>query len=253
MPTSPSSALRFVHGEPALLVGDALVIAELHIGYEQKLFPDTDMFFTDKLIARVKALAAQTGAKRLVINGDLKHSVKGVTPEEGRELAKFFEGIGAMGLECTVVKGNHDGGIENFLHGPQVQTVGQGGLRSGDAAICHGNAWPSAEVAKGAKTLVLAHSHPCVELDGKRLQCWLVGRLNERAEARFPRWRSLKVIVMPSFSPLVGCMAINKTGNKRDGSGRRLLGPLFKHEMFKLDEAQVYLLDGTCIGRAGNL
>jgi len=228
--------IRFIHGEPALLLGDSLVIAELHIGCEQERFPDTDVFFTDKLIKRVRALVRQTRAKRLVVNGDVKHSVKGVTPEEGRELAKFFKGVG---VPATVVKGNHDGDIERYLH--DVEIVGPGGLRIGDAALFHGNAWPSESVVKGAKHLVLAHSHPCVELDKMQLQCWLMGRLSQKAKARFRNWRTLKVIMMPAFSQMVGCTPVNK------GKGR-LLGPLSRQEMFKLDEAEVYLLDGTCIG-----
>ncbi|RLG18962.1 hypothetical protein DRN67_03690, partial [Candidatus Micrarchaeota archaeon] len=119
--------MRFIHNEPALLIGDSLVIAELHIGYEQKLFPKTDIFFTNRLIARVQGLIKQTKAKRLIINGDLKHSVKGPTPEEGRELAKFFE---AIEVPIAVVKGNHDGGIEKFVH--EAEVVGAGGLRVDD-------------------------------------------------------------------------------------------------------------------------
>ena len=235
--------MHFAHGEPALLIGTSLVIAELHIGYEQTLFPNTDVFFTDKLISRVRALLKETGAKRLIVNGDVKHSVKGVTPEEGREMAKFF---GALEIPTVVVKGNHDGGVERFVH--EANVVGQGGLRLEDAAIFHGNAWPSPEVAKGAKYFITAHSHPCVMMGGKSMQCWLIGGLNEKAKPRFPNWSELRVVVMPAFSQLVGCAPVNG----RDGR-RRLIGPLFRHEMFKLDEAEVYLLYGTPLGRVRDL
>ncbi|MDO8340146.1 MAG: hypothetical protein Q7T16_05830 [Candidatus Burarchaeum sp.] len=239
-----SGRLRFVANEAALLVGESLVIAELHIGYEQKLFPQTDMFFTDKLIARVRALLHQTGAKQLIVNGDVKDSVTGVTPEEGRELSKFFEGIG---VPAAIVKGNHDGGIERHVHDACIEQ--QGGLRVGTVAIFHGNSWPAEELLKGAKTLVVAHMHPCVELGGKRQACWLAGKLSEKAKGKVPNWRSLNVIVMPAFSQLVGCMAVN--GKKM--AGLRSGGPLLRHEMFKLDEAQVYLLDGTCVGSVKDL
>ena len=240
-------ALRFVADEAALLVGDSLVIAELHIGYEQNLFPQTDMFFTDKLIERVRALVRQTGAKQLVVNGDVKSSVQGMTAEEGRELSKFFR---AIGVPAVIIKGNHDGGIERYVHDARIEQ--QGGLRLGSFAIVHGNAWPSSELVKGAKTLVVAHMHPCVELGGKRQACWLVGKLREKAKDKVPNWRSLKVIVMPSFSQLVGCIAVNSAKTAK-GAGSRSGGPLFRHEMFKLDEAQVYLLDGTEVGRVKDL
>jgi len=244
--TTSKSELRFVHGEAALHVDDSLIIAELHIGYEQRFFPDMDVFFTDKLIARVRALLDKTKARRLIINGDVKHSVRGATPEEQRELAKFFDAMKKQGVRTTIVKGNHDGDIERFVHNAEI--VGQGGLLLGGVGVFHGNAWPSKEIAEKAKTLVLAHTHPCVELGGRQLQCWLVGRLCAKARTRFRHWRSARVIVMPAFSQLVGCASINKHPAKA-----RLLGPLFRNEMFKIGEAEVYTLDGVCVGRLKDL
>ncbi len=246
-PPRHPAVLRFIANEAALQIGDSLVIAELHIGYEQKLFPQTDMFFTDKLIARVRALVQQTGAKQLIVNGDVKDSVTGVTPEEGREISKFFEGVG---VPAVIIKGNHDGGIERHVHDARIEP--QGGLRIGTTAIFHGNTWPSEELVHDAKTLVVAHMHPCVELGGKRQACWLVGKLSEKAKEKVPNWRSLKVLVMPAFSQLVGCMAVNSAKSAK-GAGARSGGPLLRHEMFKLDEAQVYLLDGTEVGRVKDL
>ena len=243
--TGPKAEFRFLANEPALLIGSSLVIAELHIGYEQKLFPNTDVFFTDKLISRVKALLAETHASRLIINGDVKHSTSASTPEEQRELAKFFGEITKLQIPITVIKGNHDGGIERFVH--EAEIVDAGGMLLGGIGIFHGNSWPSPEICEKAKILVLAHTHPAVELGGEREQCWLVGRLGEKAKSKFRNWRTIKVIVMPAFSSLVGGAAVNRA------SGAQLLGPLFKNEMFKIDGAQVYLLNGVCLGRLGDL
>ncbi|MFA6036018.1 MAG: metallophosphoesterase [Candidatus Micrarchaeia archaeon] len=233
---------RFIANEPALLVGNSLVIAELHIGYEQKLFPNTDVFFTQKLIDRAKALLQETHATHLIINGDVKHSTGDSTPEEQRELAKFFDAVAPACPKITIVKGNHDGGIERFVHNAEI--VDGSGILLGDIGICHGNAWPSAEICANAKTLILAHTHPSVWLGGKQEQCWLIGRLNEKAKEKFKHWRTLKVIVMPAFSELVGGATLNRRTGRHS-----LLGPLFKNEMFKIDEAQVYLLNGVEVGR----
>jgi len=237
---------QFLANEPALLVGNSLVIAELHIGYEQKLFPNTDVFFTDKLAKRAIALINETHATRLIINGDVKHSTGASTPEEQRELAKFFDAMKETGIRITIIKGNHDGGIERFVH--EAEIADGSGILIGDIGICHGNAWPSDEICANAKTLVLAHTHPSVMISGKNERCWLVGRLNKKAKARFKNWRTLKVVVMPAFSALVGGATLNRRAGRHS-----LLGPLFKNEMFKIGEAQVYLLNGVCTGRLKSL
>jgi len=98
-------------------------------------------------------------------------------------------------------------------------------------------------VADGAKYLLIAHNHPCVQLDGVRMKCWLIGKLNKKASKKFRNWRSLKHIVMPAFSDLVGCSPVNALNR-----GEGMLGPMFKNNIFKRDEVQVYLLDGTPLG-----
>jgi metallophosphoesterase superfamily enzyme len=47
---------------------------------------------------------------------------------------------------------------------------------------------------------------------------------------------------MPAFSELVGGMIFNAMKE------RELLGPLFRNEMFKLDAAETFLLNGVSLG-----
>jgi len=49
-------------------------------------------------------------------------------------------------------------------------------------------------------------------------------------------------VVMPAFSELVGGMVFNAV------KGKDLLGPLFRNEMFKLDTAETFLLNGVSLG-----
>jgi metallophosphoesterase superfamily enzyme len=46
---------------------------------------------------------------------------------------------------------------------------------------------------------------------------------------------------MPAFNELVGGLSIN-------GSGKSLMGPILRSGGVDLDNAEVYLLDGTYIG-----
>ncbi len=51
---------------------------------------------------------------------------------------------------------------------------------------------------------------------------------------------------MPAFNELCGGMPVNDLR-------ARFLGPLFKEKLLAVDEASIHLLDGTHLGRLGDL
>jgi hypothetical protein len=52
---------------------------------------------------------------------------------------------------------------------------------------------------------------------------------------------------MPAFNELVGGLLFNRHKTSE------LLGPFFKNEVFKLEDAEIYLLNGINLGRIRNL
>ena len=121
--------------------------------------------------------------------------------------------------------------------------------------LVHGHAWPSPELMK-AKLLVSAHNHPAVEfrdeLGARTIEpAWLRCKLNpsklpkklrEAVEKSVP-----ELLVMPAFSELIGGAAVNRAMPKE------LIGPIFKSEAAHIEDAEVYLLDGTCLGTVRDL
>ena len=97
----------------------------------------------------------------------------------------------------------------------------------------------------GQETVVMAHQHPLVELadkvGGKHLmKAWCVGELEKHD--RYPQMKARKAVIMPAFSPLAGGAALNRSPPEG------LNGPVMK-KMFKLAKSEIYLLDGTPLGR----
>jgi hypothetical protein len=54
-------------------------------------------------------------------------------------------------------------------------------------------------------------------------------------------------MVMPAFGELIGGASVNRR------IPEELLGPMFKAGAVALDDAEVYLLDGTFLGAVANL
>jgi len=240
--------IKFLAGEPACLVGSSLVLADVHLGYEKERIRGSKVSFTGKITGHVERLLKQTGASEIIFLGDVKHNLRRAGAEEKHELKSFFYQL-AQKARVVVVKGNHDGGIEEMAP-VNVEIANATGYRVGDVALVHGHAWPSEQVLEGARSIVIGHNHPAVQFVdrlGHRsvLPCWAIGRFDERARPKIPNYGRMKVVLAPAFNPLI-------TGSPLNAPGRRLIGML-KQGIFKLDDAKVYLLNGICVGTVRSL
>ncbi|MDR0335335.1 MAG: metallophosphoesterase [Methanomassiliicoccaceae archaeon] len=236
-----------VHGHPALRIGNAVVICDLHIGVESNLLSKGFRLPSRTSVLRDDLLRISDDATRLVVLGDVKDSVPGSTKQEYADIPDFFNTMLERFEIVDVVTGNHDTQIEDFLP-KHVNVRPASGLRIDDVGLVHGHTWPSADVMS-ARTLIMAHNHPTVMFRdgvGKRTteQCWfrtgLTGAKTEYKE--LPD----EVIMMPSFNRLLGGSPVNV---RNEG----FLGPLMNSGIVDIDEARIFLLDGVCLGRRKNL
>lgn len=224
-----------VYNEKALLLGEYLVVADLHIGLERELSADGLRVPSqlDRMERRILGLLRSTGREKLVILGDLKHSIPLASWQEYREIPGFVERL-SRHADVTLVKGNHDGGIEKITPGLRVTRELE---IPGKALLLHGHAKPK---DIGYDCLIMGHHHPCIEFRGG-----LGGRITESAwiRTRFKEeYQGGEVVIMPAFNDLIYGLPFN---TKPAGE---LLGPFFKQGLVELDEARVYLLDGTYLG-----
>lgn len=238
-----------VPDEPAILAGDVLVVADLHIGLEEELrekgvhLPSR----AEPMGRHLVDLADRTGASRLVILGDVKHLVPKMASRERRDVYVFFRTLSERFREIYVAQGNHDGILKSIV--PQsVRFRSPFGFRLDDVGFCHGHAWPYKKVM-GGRTLLMGHNHPAVgfrdALGVRQVQpCWMRVPF-VRHHKRYPRLPR-EAIVVPAFNELCGGMPVNDVR-------ARFLGPLFREGLLRTDEATLHLLDGTLLGRLADV
>ncbi len=271
--------LKFITNETALTFNKNLVIADLHIGIEKELY-DAGIKVptqTDKIKDRIDHLIKKTKAKRLIIIGDIKHQVPGVSLQELREIPDFFKNFSEK-IETHICLGNHDSEIpalveNSALSFPEkkglrsqrkgfssgVQIHGTDGFRLSDAYIMHGHSWPKKEFL-GCKYLIISHTHPLIEIRDK-----LGYRFSERVWVRalfqkkeiFKKYgiagkRLPEIILMPAFNDLSGGVSLNiETGKRKKLTEQTFLGPITK--LIDKKQTEIFLLDGTFLGKLVDL
>ena len=229
--------LKFIYKKPAIKYKDALIIGDTHFGIETRL--KTKGIYseniTERIVEEIVTLIKETKAKKLIIAGDVKDRI-GVMDDYTiwalEEISKK--------AEITIVKGNHDGGI-NFKG---VKIVGSEGYLYGDISICHGHAWPNKKLFN-ARYLLNAHQHPVLAIKDKggkkhKERVWLVCPPNNKEiKKRYPIFnKNIKLIIMPAFNPIVGSEITNES-----------LGPLLNNKLFKLISSNIYKLNGLFLGK----
>ena len=245
--------MKFVTDEPALVVKNMLIVGDLHIGIESELYKSGFSIPSnvEKLKQKILRIAKENSCEKLVLLGDIKHEFAGVSYQEEREIPMFLEDL-SKNMEVHITPGNHDGNIEKLA--PQkVHVHLTSGFKMGKYFFNHGHSWPNKEFLK-AEVLIMAHNHPAVEFKdslGYRWvePCWLRGKLNEKkVEEKYGEIPKVKeFVIVPAFNPLVGGLPVNRSPEES------LLGPLMTNGMVELKECDVYLLDGTHLGKVKNL
>jgi uncharacterized protein len=242
-------AISFVTGEAALMIGTTLVVADLHLGAEHDYraagirMPSQ----TNKILKRLEGIVEKTKARRLVILGDVKHKVPGISFQEEKELPDFLKKLSEK-IPAEVVPGNHDGGLAKLCPGIKIHQ--SSGVAIGSFWLCHGHSWPG-EGSMETEAIIMGHDHPQIEFIDKlghrwRERVWIKAKLLPKLmEAHYKNSGSVpRVIFMPAFGELVGGWAVNRV--RDDGKAVGGLGPLTRCADMK--HAEAFMLDGTFLG-----
>src|SRR4030042_803374 len=109
-------------------------------------------------------LIDQTRAKTLVILGDLKHAVPGISLREERQIPKLFENL-VEKVKVILCNGNYDTELKGLLP-EKVKIYGSRGFRTGKYGFFQGHAWPAKNLMK-CDYLFMGHLQPAVEFVDK--------------------------------------------------------------------------------------
>lgn len=236
--------MKFLYNAPAILYKKALIVGDTHFGMEDKLRVKGVHAgnFSELILARLEKLLEETKAEKLILLGDVKENILSLDPVSARMVSRL-----SMLAEVIIVRGNHDGGIEETGVGVKPSE----GFVYGKLGLMHGHSWPADELMM-CDYLVCGHQHPMLgtrDTLGKYHSepVWLFADADEeKIAARYEHFnRKIKLVLMPAFNPLVGS-AINSTTEKQ-------LGPLLNNKLFKLERALVFRIDGTSLGELKNI
>ena len=238
----------------ALYFDSTLVIADVHIGYEEALnkqgilVPRLQFEEMAKRMGSIFKVLKDKKVERIVVNGDLKHEFGTISEQEWRNTLKFLDLLARHCNEIVLIKGNHDNilgpiarkrnvkvldyyvveplmnKLNNEKYSITKKTIKQLKKRPKKTLIIHGNKIPAKEQLKGISTIIIGHEHPAVSLkEGARVEqfkCFLKGK-----------YKGKNLIVQPSFNTM-----IEGTNLLRD----KILSPFLQQN---LDNFYVYIVE----------
>lgn len=195
-------------GEGIVAVGPALfieplsllVIGDLQLGKEEELRAAGHLVIDEELARmkrRLMRLLKQTGARRLLIDGDIKQEFSRINRQEWGSVLGLFDAFNDL-VNIIFVKGNHDTMLHPILAKRGLVAVDH--FTEEGFLFCHGHAIPPAEEIAGVHTIVIGHEHPAVRFDDgvrrETAKCFLSGPW------KGPDGRTRQLIVLPSFSEI---------------------------------------------------
>jgi putative SbcD/Mre11-related phosphoesterase len=251
-----------------------MIIADLHIGWEMALSEKGIHVPTQtpKLLRKLKTIVSEYKVEKLLILGDVKHTVAKAETGEWQDVPSFFNELKKHIPEICVMRGNHDGNLEPLLP-EKIEVLLSPGIALGDAGFFHGHQWPSPALLK-CKTLVMGHIHPVVALrdpagfrimrqvwvrvdcDTRKLAAMLLQKHKRRIE-RNPvealrkhynaKPITSELFIMPSFNDFLGGKPLNEERVRRAGK-EMTVGPILRSDAIDMGNAELFLLDGTFLG-----
>ncbi len=252
----------------ALYVDSTLIIADVHIGYEEVLnkqgvlVPRLQFEDMIKSLESIFAKLKKERIERIIINGDLKHEFGLISEQEWRNTLKFLDILARHCDEIILIRGNHDAILGPIARKRNVNVLeyyiidcnmnkSNNELRINDntlkikknqknntskTLVIHGNRIPEKKILDQVDTIIIGHEHPAISLrEGPRIEsykCFLKGKYKRK-----------NLIAQPSFNPV-----IEGTDVLRD----EILSPFLRQN---LDNFDVYAVEDKAynFGKLGKL
>lgn len=212
VPTGEQGSMDAAVRDRAVLLGETLVLADLHVGKVASSNVEVSLGEGDHLRERLAALLDRYSPTEVVFAGDLLHSFDRVPTTAEGTVSALSGLVRDAGARPVVTPGNHDTMLETVWQDrsePEYDLgtvpVPFGGEDPGDPAevtprerhtvVCHGHAEPTTD----AECYVVGHDHPTITIEGQRWHCYLFGS---------GVYRGADVLMLPAFTHAVAGVSI---------------------------------------------
>ncbi|RZN62285.1 metallophosphoesterase [Methanonatronarchaeum sp. AMET6-2] len=202
---------------------DACVFSDLHLGLEEELIRQGISFplhEDEEVVERLLGVVDRMDPELVVLNGDILHSFGKIWGGVSDKLYRVLEAG-----ECVLIEGSHDRMLPTLLEGrePEIHSY----YEERGVVFLHGD--NKIEVGS-PDMIIIGHEHPAIEIEGRKLDCFLVDRSLDKPD----------LILTPSFSPLTEGVSINRM------KSRDFMSPYMRDR--DIEEFEVYVeVDGEVL------
>jgi uncharacterized protein len=196
---------------------NALVIADLHLGYEGvmakkgALLPKVNL---NKIIEMLTRALEATRAEKIIVDGDIKNEFSTVDQEEFNELYDFIHFCKEQKVDLILIKGNHDNFVERYKE-PFKLVIYRQEAKMSKYLFFHGEELPNE--TKGVKMLIMGHEHPAIGVYNE------AGTKEKLSSFLYGSYKRIPLLVLPAMNYYAAGTDINMQPKST------LLSPVLKH------------------------
>jgi len=177
------------------LLNDILVIADLHLGYEDALRErGVELPYEQYGLVKREIISyiEEYSPEVLVLNGDVKHEFSGALSQEWREVIDLLRTLKDL-VKVEVVRGNHDNFLIPILKREGVE-ISSPYLKVQGLLITHGHL--DILIPDDVELIVMGHEHPAITMRDE------IGASHKFKVFMEGEYMGFKLLVIPAISPL---------------------------------------------------
>ncbi len=206
-----------------IIYKDYYIIADTHFGFEYELIKKGIYLkgISEKVFNELLSLCFNRKIYKIIFLGDFKHEIF-----FGRKYLKDIISNLKEYFEIYIIKGNHDGRIEEIYNGRIFRKIS-----FGDILLTHGHL--NIDIKK-YRTIIIGHEHPYIKISDKKFQCYILSRNN----------KGRKIIILPAFNRYITGINILELEN--------FSSPIFRRN-FSFENSEIILRNGYYLNKLKNL
>ncbi len=158
--------IRVLPGRPVVYLTDydTLVVSDLHLGFEESAMSE-GLFLPKIQFTKISNCIIEsikdTGASRVILNGDIKNDFSKLTRQERGEIRELVAKIRSNDCEIVFVRGNHDNYLGIIASALSIGYVDS--LQLGEILVIHGHQ-EIGEKLDDVDTIIIGHEHPSISI-----------------------------------------------------------------------------------------